>query len=254
MNTGGGGDGRLLSRGSAANSGHWRAARYAPGAVLRPGLCLRCDPALPPAAGPLEYQRSFGDAIPVTGGVVGLGLHGLVHQLVRPRSAAGSPGAGRRDAREPVNVGRDPGGLRQARVDVRPGIRRHTGRAHRLRGARPVWRVPPTERNLLEDPHLVGGGRRVVGGGGLLEGRARYVLWLLALAVDYAGPVMRYRTPGLGSSRTEDWTIEGRHFAERCQLFVIVALGESILVTGTTFGEVEPSLVTVSAFVVAFLG
>jgi low temperature requirement protein LtrA len=90
--------------------------------------------------------------------------------------------------------------------------------------------------------------------GGLLEGGARYVLWLLALAMDYAGPVMRYRTPGLGSSRTEEWTIEGTHFAERCQLFIIIALGESILVTGTTFGEIEASAATVCAFVVAFLG
>ena len=90
--------------------------------------------------------------------------------------------------------------------------------------------------------------------GGLVEGGARYVLWLLALAVDYAGPVMRYRTPGLGSSRTEEWTIEGTHFAERCQLFIIIALGESILVTGTTFGQIEASAVTVCAFVVAFLG
>jgi low temperature requirement protein LtrA len=90
--------------------------------------------------------------------------------------------------------------------------------------------------------------------GGLVEGEARYVLWLLALAVDYVGPVMRYRTPGLGSSRTEEWTIEGTHFAERCQLFIIIALGESILVTGTTFGQIEVSTATVSAFVVAFLG
>src|SRR3712207_9112095 len=74
-------------------------SRYAPGAVLRLGLCLRCDPALPPAAGPLEHQRSFGDAVPVTGGVVGVGLHGLVHQLVRPRSAAGSPEIGRASCR-----------------------------------------------------------------------------------------------------------------------------------------------------------
>src|SRR3712207_7690182 len=51
-----------------------------------------------------------------------------------------------------------------------------------------------------------------------------------------------------------EWTIEGGHFAERCQLFVIIALGESILVTGTTFGEIEASVVAVSAFVVAFLG
>ena len=37
-------------------------------------------------------------------------------------------------------------------------------------------------------------------------------------------------------------------------MFVILALGESILVTGTTFAEIEPSVATVSAFVVAFLG
>src|SRR5918998_1823654 len=90
--------------------------------------------------------------------------------------------------------------------------------------------------------------------GGLLEGGARYALWMLALAVEYAGPVAHYRTPLLGRSRTEEWTIEGGHFAERCQLFVIIALGESILVTGTTFGGVEISAATVTAFAVAFVG
>ena len=90
--------------------------------------------------------------------------------------------------------------------------------------------------------------------GGLLEGEARYVLWALALAVEYAGPVVGFYTPGLGRSTTEEWTVEGGHVAERCQLFVILALGESILVTGTTFGEIETSVATVAALVVAFLG
>src|SRR5919199_6088927 len=69
--------------------------------------------------------------------------------------------------------------------------------------------------------------------GGLFEGGARYVLWVLALALEYGGPVTGFYTPGLGRSRTEVWTVEGSHLAERCQLFVIIALGESILVTGT---------------------
>jgi low temperature requirement protein LtrA len=90
--------------------------------------------------------------------------------------------------------------------------------------------------------------------GGLLDAEARYAVWLLALAVDYSGPVVGYYIPGLGRSRTEEWTIEGGHFAERCQLFIIIALGESILVTGTTFGQIEPSAVAVLAFVVAFVG
>jgi low temperature requirement protein LtrA len=90
--------------------------------------------------------------------------------------------------------------------------------------------------------------------GGMLDAEARYAVWVLALGVDYGGPVVNFYIPGLGRSRTEEWTIEGGHFAERCQLFVIIALGESILVTGTTFGEIEASALAVCAFVVAFLG
>src|SRR5918992_4876774 len=90
--------------------------------------------------------------------------------------------------------------------------------------------------------------------GGLLEGEARYVLWGIALAVEYAGPVFGFYTPGLGRSTTEVWTVEGGHIAERCQLFVIIALGESILVTGTTFADLEVSPATLAAFVVAFVG
>ena len=43
--------------------------------------------------------------------------------------------------------------------------------------------------------------------------------------------------PGLGRSRTADWTIEGGHLAERCQSFVIVALGEALTATGAGFAE-----------------
>ena len=90
--------------------------------------------------------------------------------------------------------------------------------------------------------------------GSLFQSEARYVLWTIALVLEYMGPVAGFWTPGLGRSTTADWTVEGGHFAERCRLFVILALGESILVTGTTFGEIEASTATVSAFVVAFLG
>jgi low temperature requirement protein LtrA len=117
----------------------------------------------------------------------------------------------------------------------------------------------------LNASHPLGGGfRRILAwfaasgllwvAGGLVKDEARYALWLLALGLDYAGPAAGYRTPGLGRSRTEEWTIEGAHFAERCQLFVIIALGESILVTGATFGEAEVSAAALAAFGVAFLG
>jgi low temperature requirement protein LtrA len=77
---------------------------------------------------------------------------------------------------------------------------------------------------------------------------------VIAVVLEYVGPVTGLWTPGLGRSTTADWTVESGHFTERCRLFVIIALGESILVTGTTFAEIEPSVATVSAFVVAFLG
>ena len=63
--------------------------------------------------------------------VVWSGHHNLGHQLVRPKSVVGAPDAGQRDARQPVHVGRDPGGLRRARADVRLGLRNHPGGACR---------------------------------------------------------------------------------------------------------------------------
>jgi low temperature requirement protein LtrA len=58
----------------------------------------------------------------------------------------------------------------------------------------------------------------------------------------------------LGRSTTTDWSIFGGHLAERCQSFVIVALGESIVVTGATLGEREFTAGVVSGVVVAFTG
>ena len=67
-------------------------------------------------------------------------------------------------------------------------------------------------------------------------------LWLVALAIEYVGPSAGFCVPGLGRSATTDWDVAGAHMAERCGLFIIIALGESILVTGATFAElrVEP--------------
>jgi len=58
----------------------------------------------------------------------------------------------------------------------------------------------------------------------------------------------------LGRSRTTDYTIAGGHMAERCQLFVILALGESILRIGANFGDLSDSAATIAAFVAAFIG
>jgi low temperature requirement protein LtrA len=90
--------------------------------------------------------------------------------------------------------------------------------------------------------------------GGLVHGSARYVLWLLAVSVDVAGAAAGFYTPGLGRSSTSDWTIEGGHFAERCQAFILIALGESIVIIGATLTEKPVTAGNVAAFVVAFAG
>ena len=90
--------------------------------------------------------------------------------------------------------------------------------------------------------------------GGFVEGTTREMLWLAAVAVDLISAMVGFYTPGLGRSRTRDWNIAGEHVAERCRLFIILALGESILVTGATFANMPVEVVTLAAFVVAFLG
>jgi len=91
--------------------------------------------------------------------------------------------------------------------------------------------------------------------GGLAQERARELLWLLAVAVDLLGGAVGFYTPGLGRSTTADWTINGNHFAERCQAFLLIALGESVVVIGATLsGLSHIAAAEVGACLVAFLG
>jgi low temperature requirement protein LtrA len=86
-----------------------------------------------------------------------------------------------------------------------------------------------------------------------LEGDQRLLLWIPALAVELAAPAVGYWMPGRGRAATTDYDIEGGHFAERCQLFIIIALGESIVVTGATAADAGLRSTVVLCLVVAFL-
>lgn len=90
--------------------------------------------------------------------------------------------------------------------------------------------------------------------GGLAAGETRLWLWMLALGLEIASPAIYFWVPGMGRSRTSDWSVDGAHMAERCALFVIIALGESLLITGATFADLQWNAATVAAFVTAFLG
>ena len=88
--------------------------------------------------------------------------------------------------------------------------------------------------------------------GAFATAELRFAFWALALVIEYVSPAAGFWTPGLGRSTTADWDVEGDHIAERCGLFVIIALGESVLVTGATFAKLEWTWPVVAAFVVAF--
>jgi low temperature requirement protein LtrA len=90
--------------------------------------------------------------------------------------------------------------------------------------------------------------------GGVMEGQSRLALWAIALVIEYISPAMRFWIPRYGASSVADWTIEGGHMAERCALFIIIALGESIVVIGATFAELTWTTENVLAFVAAFVG
>jgi low temperature requirement protein LtrA len=90
--------------------------------------------------------------------------------------------------------------------------------------------------------------------GGLADGQARLVLWAMALLIEYISPAVRFWIPKFGASTVADWFVEGGHMAERCAGFVIIALGESIVVTGATFADLSWSVENIAAFVSAFVG
>jgi len=91
--------------------------------------------------------------------------------------------------------------------------------------------------------------------GAFVEHEARMALWAVAVVCEYVSPMFGFALPGLGRSKTRDWTIDGGHLAERCQLFVIVALGETLLATGATLARTESWDVPIlSALLATFLG
>ncbi|MBI1685324.1 low temperature requirement protein A [Caulobacter hibisci] len=89
--------------------------------------------------------------------------------------------------------------------------------------------------------------------GGLAHDEIRLACWAAAIAIEYASPAAGFWTPGLGRSKTADWTVEGAHLAERCALFTIIALGESILVMGATAASLEWTPAVTTAFISSFV-
>ena len=75
----------------------------------------------------------------------------------------------------------------------------------------------------------------------------------MALGIEYVSPAVRFWTPGLGFSSVEAWAVEGGHMAERCAGFIIIALGEAVVVNAATFADLAWTRENVMAFASAFV-
>jgi low temperature requirement protein LtrA len=111
-----------------------------------------------------------------------------------------------------------------------------------------AW-TDPTQRAAVRLFSLVSvGGLVAVLVGGVFGGGAQYAWWALAIALDLGAAAV--------GGRTEGWNLHPEHFSERHGLFVIIALGESLIVAAISLsgGEWPALKVIASVLSVAVAG
>lgn len=89
--------------------------------------------------------------------------------------------------------------------------------------------------------------------GGLTDPSVRMWWWTVALCVDYLAPILLYPIPGRPRLMPTTWHIATTHFSERFGLFVIAALGETVILTGVTATSHDLNPATVAALIIAFI-
>ena len=91
--------------------------------------------------------------------------------------------------------------------------------------------------------------------GAIADGDARLVLWGLAAVAAHGGAWALHWLPGRGRAIDLGHTeIAGEHLFERFRLFFIIALGETVLTTGSAFTSEPFALERLVALAVAFTG
>jgi low temperature requirement protein LtrA len=91
--------------------------------------------------------------------------------------------------------------------------------------------------------------------GAIADGDARIALWGLAVVAAHGGAWLLHWLPGRGRAIDLAHTeIAGGHLVERFRLFFIIALGETVLTTGTAFTGEPFELERLLALAIAFTG
>ena len=81
--------------------------------------------------------------------------------------------------------------------------------------------------------------------GGIVDPSVRPWIWLLAIVADLVAAV--------AAGRNTIWDLDAGHLSERHGLFVIIAIGESLIIAGTAVANDERSFALASAAVAAIL-
>ncbi|WP_422770345.1 low temperature requirement protein A [Plantactinospora sp. WMMC1484] len=89
--------------------------------------------------------------------------------------------------------------------------------------------------------------------GAFLPNSARIVLWGVALLIDYVAAVLRYPTPRLGRVPLDQYEKASVHLGERYQQFVILALGDIILVPLLLINRIDLTVTRMGMLLLAFV-
>jgi low temperature requirement protein LtrA len=85
------------------------------------------------------------------------------------------------------------------------------------------------------------------------EHDARLAVWAAAAVIELTAPMHGFALPGAGSTPISDWNVAGGHLAERYQLVLMIAFGESVLRVGESFADGHGSVRADSAFILGFV-
>jgi low temperature requirement protein LtrA len=112
----------------------------------------------------------------------------------------------------------------------------------------------PMGRNYLQ---LLGwsalSGAVWIAGGAIHDAHTRLLVWVAAAAIDLLAPALGFRLPGAGATPMAEWSVAGGHLAERCQLLLMIAFGESIMRIGEAWVHRDGSFEADCAFVIGFI-
>jgi low temperature requirement protein LtrA len=89
--------------------------------------------------------------------------------------------------------------------------------------------------------------------GGPVDRHIQEPLWTVAIIVDYLAASLGWPLPGKGTATNFDLPVGSEHLAERYRQFLIIALGDMVLVTATTFSVRGLTTSRWEAFVSAFV-